>query len=174
MLRRLTATSLALAFCTTAWAEGKPPCDNRDAIWANKTEKEKQIFYFAGERSGPYSPVIIEEWRGDKLAWRQNGLFTCSNGASTCYVMMEVNGAGSPVENTANEAGTPEADAVFESIDENDDGLSEWVILAGLRQSTYYANGAKTEWSNGFSPDEPGDRIPPANIYRFESCRSGS
>jgi hypothetical protein len=169
--------ALALLAGASHSVAASPPCDDDHAIWAYEDQERRVILYFGDPPPnvpGSFESVHIEEWQGGKLIWRQNGLLTCSNGASTCYVVMEVVGDpdAPPDDNNLNAAGAPEVSAVIEIIDADEDGLSDWVVLAGLEQMTYYARGAKVEW---FDSEQRQEReaayITPENIYKFYSCK---
>jgi hypothetical protein len=58
--------------------------------------------------------------------------------------------------------------AIVERIDSDDDGISDWVVFAGLKQELWYTGGAKVEWFTGFAPE---DRVQIPNAYRLFGCR---
>ena len=144
----------------STWAA--PHCKQANGIWANEVGDIRHIVY-GSEGLSYNSELYFEEWRHSKLAWRAKGTITCSNGASICYAMVE-NSSGL----SGNDATT---DAVVEQIDENQDGLPEWLVFAALGQNLYYSGGAKVEWFNGFGPTA-NSRIMMPNIYRFFGCRT--
>jgi hypothetical protein len=152
---------LAVLFAVPQLALAKPQCDQKYGIWASEADGVRYVVY--GSDGVAYnSDVYFEEWRQSKLAWRAKAKVTCSNGAVTCYGLVE-NASGL----TGDEAIT---DVVIEEIDEEADGLPEWVVFAGLGQRLYYGGGAKVEWFNDFGPSED-DRITMPNVYRFFDCR---
>ncbi|MDP3526103.1 MAG: hypothetical protein Q8S27_16120 [Hoeflea sp.] len=152
---------LAVLFWVPQWAWAKPQCEQDYAIWVSEADGVRHIVY-GSEEVRYYSNVYFEEWRQSKLAWRSKGMVTCSNGAVICYANVE----------NASDLGGDDAttSVVIEEIDENADGLPEWVVFAGLGQSIYYDGGAKVEWFNGFGLPED-DRVTMPNVYRFLSCR---
>ncbi len=151
--------SFLFAMSQLTWA--KPQCEQKYGIWATEADGVRHVVY--GSDGVAYnSNVYFEEWRQSKLAWRASAKITCSNGAVTCYALVE-NASGLPGDDST-------TDVVLEEIDENADGLPEWVVFAGLGQGLYYSGGAKVEWFNGFGPTEY-DRITMPNIYRFLDCR---
>ena len=157
MVRYLQAALLAGAIATApqAWAG----CSDKRAIWSHDMGDIKHVVF--GTEGVDYgSKIYFEEWRGGKLAWRGGGEVTCSNGASTCYGLV-VNHIGDG--NTT--------DVVLEQIDENKDGVADWVIFAGLSQALWYSEGLEVEWFNGFKRQDPSDRIQASNIYALSGCR---
>ena len=160
-------------------ADAKRPCTNADAVWSHAGSDHQTVFYYfqrPGEgtiNTSTAGSLRIEQWRGSKLAWRQNGRWAYSNGNPVLSVTMEANGYGDnqATDRDQNQGEAPEAYAVMETIDANADGLSDWIILAGLNQATYYSGGAKVEWFNGFVPDKDARQILPENIYRFLACK---
>jgi hypothetical protein len=60
---------------------------------------------------------------------------------------------------------------VIEQIDDNQDGIADWVIFAGLSQALWYSEGLEVEWFNGFKREDPSDRIQASNIYKLTGCR---
>jgi hypothetical protein len=157
MLRYLHLFALAGAFAVAphAWAQ----CSDKRAIWTHQMGDVKHVV-FGTEGVNYASKIYFEEWRGDKLAWRGGGEVTCSNGASTCYGLIR--------NHTGGEATT---DVVLEQIDENQDGIADWVIFAGLSQALWYSEGLEVDWFNGFKREDPSDRIQASNIYKLSGCR---
>ena len=158
MLRYLPFAVLigAIAFPPQAWAA---QCSDKRAIWTHDMGDVKHVVY--GTEGVNYaSKIYFEEWRGGKLAWRGGGEVTCSNGASTCYGL---------IRNHIGDNDT--TDVVLEQIDENQDGIADWVIFAGLSQALWYSEGLEVEWFNGFKRQDPADRIQASNIYRLSGCR---
>lgn len=141
-----------------AW-QADAACTDKRAVWEHRYDGTRHVV-FGTEGINYGSEIYFEEWRGDKLAWRGSGTVTCSNGASTCYGL---------IRNMLGDDGITES--VLESIDENQDGVAEWVIFAGLGQALYYSDGLKVEWFNGFKPDDPSNRIQASNIYKLAGCR---
>jgi hypothetical protein len=136
----------------------KPQCEEENAVWVNETGDHRVIYYYVdGIYGWGNADVHIEQWRGSQLAWRQKGRHVCSNGHTVCRVVMEAN--------------LGESEAVIETIESNGDGISDWVVLAGINQATYYSGGGNVEWFNGFGPDEDIRLTLPENIYRFLSCK---
>ena len=157
MLRHLQSAMLigALFFATQAWAQ----CSDKRAIWTHEMGEVRHVVY--GTEGVNYaSKIYFEEWRSGKLAWRGGGEVTCSNGASTCYGL---------IRNHIGEDNT--TDVVLEQIDEDRDGIAEWVIFAGLSQALWYSEGLEVEWFNGFKREDPSDRIQASNIYKLSGCR---
>lgn len=158
---RLMFLFLTVLFVIPQLAWAKPQCDQKYGIWATEADGVRYVVY--GSDGVAYSSnVYFEEWRQSRLAWRANAKVTCSNGAVICYALVE-NASGL----TGDDATTGVA---LEEIDENADGLPEWVVFAALGQSLYYSGGAKVEWFNGFGPAED-DRVTMPNIYQFFDCR---
>ena len=145
----------ALFLAPQAWAQ----CSDKRAIWTHDMGDIKHVVY-GTEGMNYASRIYFEEWRGGKLAWRGGGEVTCSNGASTCYGL---------IRNHIGEGNT--TDVVLEQIDENRDGIAEWVIFAGLSQALWYSEGLEVDWFNGFKREDPSDRIQASNIYRLSGCR---
>ncbi|MEW9837991.1 hypothetical protein [Mesorhizobium marinum] len=144
-----------------SWAQAQ--CKNETAIWATERDGIRHVVY--GSNGVTLSSrVLFEEWRNSKLAWQVSASVTCSNGHSICRVMVP-NASGLP-----GDAG--QTVAIVEEIDQDGDGLSEWVVFAALGQMLYYAGGAKVVWYNDFKPGEF-DRILIPNRYRFLACRDG-
>lgn len=150
--------TVLIAIPQLAWAN--PQCDQKYGIWATEAEGVRYVVY--GSDGVAYnSNVYFEEWRQSRLAWRANAKVTCSNGAVICYALVE-NASGL----TGDDAIT---DVALEEIDENADGLAEWVVFAALGQRLHNSGGAKVEWFNGFGPTD--DRTTMPNTYRFLDCR---
>lgn len=157
MFRHLPCAVLigALFLAPQAWAQ----CSDKRAIWTHDMGDIKHVVY--GTEGVNYaSKIYFEEWRGGKLAWRGGGEVTCSNGASTCYGL---------IRNHIGEGNI--TDVVLEQIDENRDGIADWVIFAGLSQALWYSEGLEVDWFNGFKREDPSDRIQASNIYRLSGCR---
>jgi len=139
-------------------------CDNQTAIWATpETDGVTHLLYGTGAIT-MWSGIFIEEWRNGKRAWRTKaGWATCSNGQVTCSVSFE--------DETASDG----AIADIEWIDDDNDGLSEFIILAGLRQQLYYGGGARVDWDEGFQPKEYDGMferaVPSSNVFKFFDCR---
>ena len=158
---RLMFLFLTALFAIPQVGWSKPQCDQKYGIWAAEADGVRYVVY--GSNGVAYnSDVYFEEWRQSKLAWRAKAKVTCSSGAVTCCGLVE-NASGL----SGDEAMT---DVVLEEIDEDADGLPEWVVFAGLGQRLYYSGGAKVEWFNDFGPSE-NDRITMPNVYRFFDCR---
>ena len=157
MLRHLQAAALIGAIAAAPHARAE--CSDKRAIWAAEMGDIKHVV-FGTEGVNYGSKIYFEEWRGGKLAWRGGGEVTCSNGASTCYGLIR-NHIG----------GEETTDAVLEQIDENRDGIADWVIFAGLSQALWYSEGLEVEWFNGFKREDPSDRIQASNIYKLSGCR---
>ena len=156
------AIATLLATCAVA-SPASSQCTDDTAVWSVEHAGITHLVY--GLDGFYFSTVYVEEWRESKLAWRTKSQVTCSNGVSTCYLMVD-----NAVPDDNGETST--TDVVIEAIDDNHDGLSERLILAGLYQSLHYAGGAKVEWFNGFKPVE--DERPTApNIYKFLKCQDG-
>lgn len=158
---RLILHVLTVLFMVPQAAWSNPQCEQDYAIWVSETGNVRHIVY-GSEGVRYYSDVYFEEWRESKLAWRARASVTCSNGAVTCYALVE-NASGS----TGDDGITS---IVIEQIDENADGLPEWVVFAALGQSLYYNGGAKVKWFNGFGQGQY-DRVTMPNIYQFFDCR---
>jgi hypothetical protein len=112
----------------------------------------------------------IEEWRGDKLAWRLQAEILCSNGAVTCR--LDVPNTMNPDD--ANKGEDDYATTIVERIDADGDDNSEWIVLAGLEQELYYSGGASVEFLNGFGREYDDERMLAPNIYKFAGCREAS
>lgn len=158
MFKFMIAATIVLGSALPAAAK----CASKDMVWSATGKTEKYVLYGSvGIEYG--SNVSIEAWRNSKLAWRAKGSVTCSNGAVICYLM---------VDNASGETGEDATtDAVMETIDENKDGVPDYVILAALGQNLYQIGGAKVEWFNGFKPNDEDDRVFPENIFKFLSCK---
>lgn len=161
MIRQLVLLALLVGAPAADAAALKPACDNARAVWANEKDDVRQVIYGTdGLNYG--STIYLEEWRKGELAWRANGRTTCSNGASICYAMLEdMSGK------TGEDATT---DVVVETIDADEDGLDDWVVLAAAGQNLYYSGGLKVTWYNGFD-NATDDRIVSKNVFKFLSCR---
>lgn len=147
----------AIFLLTVMPAVAGAQCDDSRAIWAAEKDGLRHIVY--GTQGLDYwSTIYFEEWRQQKLAWRGRGRVSCSNGRVICYVN---------VEDMAKADGT---DAVIEKIDADGDGVSDWVVFAGLEQNIHYGGGARVEWFNGFRPGED-ERVQMPSIYRLLTCR---
>jgi hypothetical protein len=151
---------LAALLVTTLAGQVDAACSDKRAIWEHSFDDGNKHVVFGTEGINYFSTIYFEEWRGGKLAWRGTGSITCSNGASTCYGM---------IRNNLGDEGITEA--VLETIDENRDGIADWVIFAGLSQALWYNEGLKVEWFNGFKPEDVSDRIQSSNIYKLAGCR---
>jgi hypothetical protein len=153
-----------LAFLLPATAEAAT-CKDELAIWAAKQGGVRNIAYQAqtdGLRS-MWPSMVLEEWRDGKLAWRAVASTTCSNGHSICYIFAPDN---------ASLIGESTTEAIIERIDENRDGLADWMILAGLGEQIWYADGLRVDWFNGFGKDEQDERITLPNQYKFSGCQT--
>lgn len=105
--------------------------------------------------------MFIEEWRNGKRAWRTVAArVTCSDDVCTARF--------------ADETPPEEVEAAIESIDEDGDGLSDYLVLAGLAQELYYRGGAKVEWDEGFLAKKYGGMFerpsPGSNVFKFLRC----
>jgi hypothetical protein len=162
MIREIALLASLVSATTAHAATSKPACDNAHAVWASEKDDVRQVIYGTdGLNYG--STIYLEEWRQGKLAWRANGRTTCSNGASICYAMFEdMSGK------TGEDATT---DVVVETIDADEDGLDDWIVLAAAGQNLYYSGGLKVTWYNGFD-NVTDDRIVSRNVFRFLSCRT--
>lgn len=137
-------------------------CETSNAQWVSQGPQMRHVLY--GHKGVDYgSHLFIEEWRGDRLAWRGRGRVTCSLGVSVCYALMYT-------DNPPRDGHPASAGAVLETIDENDDGLPEWVVLAALAQDAFRDGGLKVKWFNGFKPSEYPNAVP-SNIYKLDGCR---
>jgi hypothetical protein len=159
--RRWIFAVVALLWPAAAWPA---ECTDETAIWASpERDGVRHVLYGTGGIT-MFSAVFIEEWRDGKRAWRTAAATTsCSNGEVVCRVYFED-------ETPSDDPEHGRAAAIIERIDENDDGLSEWVVLAGLAAELYYGGGAKVEWDDGFKPEEF-ERPAATNIYKFLGCR---
>jgi hypothetical protein len=153
------AAALPLALSTAASAA---QCQNKDAIWSAATDKARYVIY-GTDGLNMFSDVTLEQWRGQKLAWRTTGNVSCSNGISVCRLGL-TNSMDAPDNGTS---------VIIERIDENGDGVADWLALAGLENELWYAGGAKVDWFNGFGPEYDDDRQTAPDIFRLDSCRTG-
>jgi hypothetical protein len=151
----------ALLWGPQAWPA---ECRDETGIWASpERDGVRHVLYGTGGII-MFSAVFIEEWRNGKRAWRTTAATTsCSNGEVVCRVAFED-------ETPSDDPSQDRAEAIVERIDENGDGLSEWVVLAGLAAELNYGGGAKVEWDDGFKPEEF-ERPVAGNIYKFLGCR---
>lgn len=156
-MRRCKQVTLALAAAISIAPAALAACPVERAIYASGASEDRVIVYGL-RRAANIEEVRFEGWRDKTLLWRATAEFTCSNGASTCYILVEGEEDG---------PGDPTA-AVFETIaDHGEDPY--WVIFAGLGQKLYYSRGPKVEW---FIPEEKQfDLLALPNIYRFDACR---
>ncbi|MGP2490484.1 hypothetical protein ACTDI4_02490 [Mesorhizobium sp. PUT5] len=154
------AISACMALSAPSFASG---CENKDAIWSASTDKARYVIY-GTDGLNMFSDVTLEQWRNQKLAWRTAGKVTCSNGVVVCYLAL-TNNLDAPDNGTS---------AIIEKIDENGDGVGDWVVFAGLDSELWYAGGAKVEWFNGYAPEDEDDRQTAPNIFRLDSCRSNT
>jgi hypothetical protein len=158
----LVATSLLLASTTARAAR----CDDQTAIWATPERNGVRHLLYGTSAITMWSGIFIEEWRHGKRAWRTKaGWATCSNGEVTCTAYF--------ADETMSDGGVG---AVIEQIDDDGDGLSEYIVLAGLVQDLYYGGGAAVDWDDGFEPlrsEELGYEraYPSSNVFRFFDCR---
>lgn len=159
-IRVLSSATLALGL-SLASVTAQESCTDELAVWSSERDGVQNLIY-GTEGMRYFSEVTFEEWRQSELAWRGRGRISCSNGQATCYVAVENN-----VKPADEEPGY--TDVVIEKIDENEDGLSEWIIMAGLYQAIYYGGGARVEWFNGFTPEEY-ERVQMPSIYKFLRC----
>ena len=156
MRRLLPATTLAALLMSSQALAG---CTDKRAIWTHDMGDTRHVVY-GTEGVNYFSKIYFEEWRDGRLAWRGGGEITCSNGASTCYALVGNHmGGGNTTE------------VVVEQIDENRDGIADWVVFAGLSQALWYSEGLEVAWFNGFKREDPSDRIQASNIYKFSGCR---
>lgn len=153
------AIGLALAVLSSPVAAA---CDKSNAQWVSEG-KTRYVLY--GTQGVDYlSHLFIEEWREGQLAWRGRGRVTCSLGVIVCYALMSMDSPPSD--------GQPATTmSVVEVIDENDDGLPEWVVFAGLAQQLFGNGGLKVKWFNGFKPDGESPDVVAPNIYKLDGCR---
>ena len=138
-------------------------CDDRTAIWTTEEQDGVRHLLYGTHGIGEEGAMFIEEWRGGRRAWRTlAGRATCSDGI--CTVRFEDVTPSDDVE------------AYVESVDENGDGLSDYVVLAGLGQDLYYGGGAKVEWDEGFLAKKYGSMferpLPVSNVFKFLRCRT--
>lgn len=157
----LSAVLLAASAATTFAQQ----CQKKNAVWVNERDGVRYVIY-GTDGFEMFSAVNLEEWRDDKLAWRAKANVTCSNGVSVCYLLIE-NASGLSGDDAT-------TSIVVEQIDEHGDGLSEWVVLAGMDSALWYSGGAKVEWFNGFKPKTTDERVIAPNIYSFESCHEAA
>lgn len=155
----LLALTVAWALSSTAYAQ---QCQNKDGVWVHEDDGIRHVLY-GTDGLNMFSEVNLEEWRGDRLAWRAKGTVTCSNGVSVCYLLLPNNSGLS-----GNDATTS---IIIEQIDEHNDGLGEWVVLAAMNSALWYSGGAKVEWFDGFRPEPEDERVTAPNVYRLEKCR---
>lgn len=158
-MRFTIAVGLALAALSSPVAAA---CDNSNAQWVAEADEARFVLY--GTKGLNYaSKLYLEQWRKDKLAWRGRGSVTCSLGASICYALMRTDGE-------PNGRYPDTVDIELETIDEDDNGVPEWVVLAAFSQTVYGARrGLQVEWFNGFKPDASPYPLAP-NIYKFDGC----
>lgn len=156
----LHAAVLAAITTTVPLESAAEKCSDKRAIWAHDMGDVRHVVY-GTEGVNYFSTIYFEEWRSGKLAWRGGGEITCSNGASTCYGL---------IRNNLGDDGVTEV--VLEQIDEDQDGIADWVVFAGLSQALWYNEGLKVDWLNGFNQEDPSDRIQASNIYRLAGCRA--
>jgi hypothetical protein len=152
-------------------------CAAKAGIWADRADGGVRTIVYGTNGLIYPSDIYFEEWRGNKLAWRIKGQLECSNGVSTCYAAVGSKGDGvsAPTGEGAKAEGDdapPMSHAVLETIDENDDGMAEFAVFAGLSQILHYDGGANVEWFNGFAPEANDLPASPANIYKFMGCRA--
>jgi len=156
----MISTGLALAALSLPAGAA---CDSSNAQWVAKGDSY-QIVLYGTKGLGYGSKLYLEEWRGDKLAWRARGSVACSNGASICYAMMRT-------DYPPSEGQLDILDLEIEEIDENDDLLAEWVVLPAFAQKLYSSHrGLKVEWFNGFKLDEGDHHVLAPNIYKLDGC----
>lgn len=160
--RILIASILAFAVSDTALAES---CGDDLAVWATPERKyegeiESWTITFPDGLGGTGKrPVLFEMWLNRKKAGSLPGEYECTNEAATiCFVSVEMNLDSQSF-----------ASGLMERVDENQDGTSEWLVLAGFAQAGYNKNGAKIRWEPGFEIEEHSEV--PFNIYKFERCR---
>lgn len=143
---------LGAALASSVPAQAAASCDDSAAVWA--TSEKEGVSHRLYRPSDVY---FIEEWRNGKRAWRTLAAWmTCSNGVSTCWADFQ----------------TEKGDtlSILESIDDDDDGLSEWMVIGSLWQDLRNGGGAKVEWDEGFA-SEAGERLlPKSNAYKFFGC----
>jgi hypothetical protein len=136
-------------------------CTNSDAVWSADQEDEHYVIY--GTDGIEYgSKISIEKWHHKQLIWRGHAYESFSNG----YVVRRLS-----FDNASGGTGFDgETDAVLETIDENNDGLYDWITLAAIEQSLHYAGGLKVKWFHGKPKlyDEP---ITIPDVYRFLACK---
>lgn len=140
-------------------------CKDDLAIWAVEQGGVRNITYQAqtdGLRS-MWPHMVLEEWRDGKLAWRAVASTTCSNGHSICYIF---------APNNLSLIGESTTEAIIERVDENRDGLADWMIFAGLGELIWYADGLRVDWFNGFGKAEQEERTTLPNQYRFSGCQT--
>lgn len=133
-------------------------------FWYAKSESGGRHIVYSTQASGYLSDIVFEEWNGARLAWRLRTEIGSSQGASICRAAIP-NLAGDP---TIMDGLTT---VVVERIDENDDGLSEYLVFAALGQELWYAGGANVEWVDRELAGSD-DRIILPNVYRFERCQT--
>lgn len=160
-LASLLFACLVLGVLPVASAE----CDDTTAIWATAEDDGVRHLLYGTSSITMWSGIFIEEWRSGKRAWRTKAAWaTCSNGEVTCSVQFS--------DETSSDGG---ASAVIERIDEDRDGLAEWIVLAGLREELYYGGGAAVEWDEGFRPEDDDGMseraVPSSNAFKFFACR---
>ncbi|MCZ7861067.1 hypothetical protein O9X98_06575 [Agrobacterium salinitolerans] len=154
--------ALVVIAASTSSAFAVPPCDEQRAIWANDRDGIRYVVYGRDGIQNGHSDIFFENWQGNRLAWRVRGSVDCSNGVSICSLTIADN---------SEDGGSDPEDAVVETIDDDGDGVSEYVIFASLSQNLYYSKGLKSvEWLNGFKPEDAEQLILP-NVYKFLGCR---
>ncbi|MGB3833597.1 MAG: hypothetical protein WA975_17245 [Mesorhizobium sp.] len=156
LLPALLAFGWLLALSAPAFTSD---CEDKDAIWSASTDKARYVIY-STDGLNMFGDVTLEQWRSQKLVWRTSGKGTCPNRVVVCYLAL-TNNLIAPANGTS---------VLIEKIDENGDGVGDWVVFAGL-QSVWYAGGAKVEWFNGFVPEDEDDRQTAPNIFQLDSCR---
>ncbi|MCV0351842.1 MAG: hypothetical protein K5863_17325 [Nitratireductor sp.] len=150
---------LALIFLVSHVALSYAQCENKNTSWI--AERDGTRYQISGSHGLSYgSAVAIEGFQDTRRLWVAKGTITCSNGASICYLLVD-RGTDAP--------DTGPIGVVLETIDENEDDMPEWAILASFGQ-TMWPYGLRAEWAEA-APVENRSPIFPPNIYRLKHCR---
>ena len=152
-------TFTGLAFCIQPTSAQVLKCNDDRAVWSSESDGYTiQLMLSRSLHSDPLvsGVFVFSAIKDGSVHWTTEGAVRCSQGMPICSIDV-------PSTN-----GTFDG-AIVENIDENADGLSEWIIFAGLEQQLYYAGGLAGEFPDSAASVTTKPLLP--NQFKLVSCR---